>query len=70
MSARGSLVRFLAGSLVAVPVAAQRNTPPIDNLRGRASEAKFDNGHYSQAGISFDVPADWNYGGTIAAGAE
>jgi hypothetical protein len=69
VSARSWLGCLLAGFLVAVPIAAQRNALPSDDLRGRASEARFESGHYSQAGISFDVPADWNYGGTIAAGA-
>jgi hypothetical protein len=39
----------------------------VEGLRGRVSEAAFDNGHYHHAGITIDVPGDWLYGGTIPA---
>jgi hypothetical protein len=38
----------------------------IDNLRGRANEATFENVRYSRARIAFDVPADWTFGGNPA----
>jgi hypothetical protein len=37
----------------------------VEGLRGRVSDATFENGHYTHAGIAFDVPADWKYGGTL-----
>jgi hypothetical protein len=37
----------------------------VEGLRGRVSEATYENGRYSHAGITFDVPNGWNYGGTI-----
>ena len=36
----------------------------VEGLRGRVSEATFEDGRYRHAGIAFDVPAGWNYGGT------
>lgn len=53
-------------SLKMIPIAAQRAPGIIEDLRGRASEATFESGHYRQAGIAFDVPADWKYEGTVA----
>ena len=57
---------MLAGLLLAAPIVAQRDVGGVEDLRGRASEATFENGRYRQAGIAFDVPADWKYGGTVA----
>jgi hypothetical protein len=37
----------------------------VEGLRGRVSEASFENGRYHHAGIAFDIPTGWNYGGTI-----
>src|SRR5437867_478817 len=61
-----AFVRLLAGLLLAAPVAAQRDERGVDDLRGRAREATFANGRYTQAGIAFDVPANWTYDGTVA----
>jgi hypothetical protein len=59
-------------SLAAVATWGRGQTPSeqklnafIENLRGRVSEATFENGRYRHAGIAFDVPADWEYGGTV-----
>jgi hypothetical protein len=37
----------------------------VEGLRGRVSDATFENGRYSHNRIEFEVPADWNYGGTL-----
>jgi hypothetical protein len=37
----------------------------VENLRGRVSEATFDNGRYRHAGIELEVPPEWQYGGTL-----
>ena len=59
-------------SLVTVATSGRAQTPVeqkvnafVEELRGRASEATFENGRYRHAGIAIDVPAGWNYGGTI-----
>jgi hypothetical protein len=59
-------VRLSTGLLLAAPVAAQSTASKVDDLRGRAREATFANGRYSQAGIAFDLPANWTYDGTVA----
>src|SRR5580765_754216 len=58
--------------LVAVAESGRAQTPVeqnvnafVENLRGRTSEATFENGRYRHAGIAFEVPVDWNYGVTI-----
>lgn len=50
--------------LLGTSLGAQISVP--DNLLGRARDARFENGHYRQAGIAFDVPAGWTYNGTGA----
>ena len=59
-------------SLVAVARSGRAQTPVeqnvnafVEGLRGRASEATFENGRYRHAGIAIDVPPGWSYGGTI-----
>ncbi len=42
--------------LLLVPLAAQRGRP--------STEAIFENGRYSQGGVTFDVPTAWKYEGT------
>jgi hypothetical protein len=58
--------------LLAVATSGRAQTPLeqkvnayVEGLRGRVSEATFENGHYRHAGIAIDVPAGWSYGGTI-----
>lgn len=59
-------------SLGAAATPARAQTPTeqkvaefVEALRGRKSEASFEDGHYRHAGIAFDVPAEWHYGGTL-----
>jgi hypothetical protein len=70
--ARMILIIVCALSLVAVATSGRAQTAVeqkvnafVEGLRGRVSEAIFENGRYRHAGIAFDVPAGWNYGGTI-----
>ena len=70
--ARIILIVFWVASFVAVPMWGRAQTPSgqkpagFEDLRGRAREATFENGRYRQAGITFNLPADWTYGGTMA----
>src|SRR4051794_1938381 len=74
MTWRARIILIVASvvSLAAMAMSARAQTPAeqqvntfVEGLRGRVSEASFEDGHYRHAGIAFDVPAGWNYGGTI-----
>jgi hypothetical protein len=70
LSARPLLV--VVSTITAAAISAHAQTPIeqqvktyVEGLRGRVSEATYENGRFSHAGITFEVPAGWHYGGTI-----